>query len=257
MCATSYIHDNCLIKLGREKSAKKVQGAAPAWLRDVLHCAGMRYFCPSCNSSLEHTQGQPTTDQNVVITTLNEKIAAIDNKVDLLLSTLVESVQLSSEATVNTDATVPAKPLYSKIAAQAPTRELLKDVVTEVIQSRDHKVVQNTSVVLLGVPISKNDSHTVSEILRAIDCDCKIAKLHRLGKNTKTSARSTDQPNPAHQAPNTTPPNVDQQAQRSPPILVTFSTELDRFSVLRNANLSLQQLIIVTCSFANGSQKKN
>ena len=48
--------------------------------------------------------------------------------------------------------------LYSKTAAQAPTRKLLKGVITEVIQSRDRKILQNASVVLLGVPTSKNDT---------------------------------------------------------------------------------------------------
>ena len=80
----------------------------------------------------------------------------------MLLSTLINSAQQPSEASVNAGATtVPAKPLFSKIAAQALTRELLKDVIMEVIQSRDHKVLQNTYVVLLGVPTSKNDTHGI------------------------------------------------------------------------------------------------
>ena len=68
-----------------------------------------------------------------------------------------------------------------------------------------------------------------------MDCDCKIAKLQRLGNNTKTGVRSTDPFNPTHQALHADPPNVDPQAQRCPPILVTFTTELDRFSVLRSS----------------------
>ena len=70
-CATSYIHDNCLIKLGRDKSSKKIQGAALAWLREVLHCVGMRYFCPNCITSLEHTYVKSIAEQNAVITALN------------------------------------------------------------------------------------------------------------------------------------------------------------------------------------------
>ena len=161
-CATSYIHDNCLIKLGCDKSAKKIHGAAPAWLREVLHCDGMLYFCRNCVTILEHTHAKSITEEDTVITALNVKVTAIDNKVDLLLSTRVDSAQQPSKATVNADATtVPAKPLYSKIAAQVPTRELFKGVITEIIWSRDHKVVQNTSVGLLGAPTSKNDIHGI------------------------------------------------------------------------------------------------
>ena len=78
-------------------------------------------------------------------------------------------------------------------------------------------------------------THTVSEILRAMDCDCKIAKLQRLDNNTKTGVQLTDLPNPTHQAQYADLPNVDPQAHRSPPILVTFTTELDRFRVFCNA----------------------
>ena len=112
ICATSYFHDTSLIKLGRYKSAKKIQGAAPAWLREVQYCVGMRYFCPNCITSLDHTYAKPNDEQDAVITALNVKVTAIDNKVDLLLSTLTDSAQQPSEVTDNADATtVPAKPL--------------------------------------------------------------------------------------------------------------------------------------------------
>ena len=49
---TAYVHASCLVKHGRDKSAKKIQGAAPVWLHDVLHAAGLRYFCPTCLPNL-------------------------------------------------------------------------------------------------------------------------------------------------------------------------------------------------------------
>ena len=120
-CLMLYTHKNCLIKFGHDKLAKKIQFATSAWLGKVLHRVAMHYFCPNCIPSF---------------------------------STLKETAQQSSAAIVNADiTTVPAKPLHSKYAAWAPIREVLKDIVTEVIQSHGHKVVQNTAVVLLGVLI--------------------------------------------------------------------------------------------------------
>ena len=225
-CTSSFIHDNCLIKIGRDKSAKKVQGAAPIWLRDVLHHAGIRYFCPSCILGLDFARAKLSTHQDPQkIAELEAKVNAIDNKVDLLLSTLVESAQPTIDAAVTSDQTNSSmKPLYSKIAAQAPTRDLLKDVMTEVIQSREHKAVQDTSVVLLGVPSSKDDAKMVSDIMAAINCSSKIVKIQRLGKYAKSNispaAESTAQP-----------------ANRVLPLLVSFQTELDRFNVIRNAKV--------------------
>ena len=43
---TASVHASCFVKHGRDKSAKKIQEAAPIWLHDVLHAAGVRYFCP-------------------------------------------------------------------------------------------------------------------------------------------------------------------------------------------------------------------
>ena len=219
-CTSSFIHDNCLIKIGRDKSAKKVQGAAPIWLRDVLHHARIRYFFPSCILGLDFARAKLSTLQDPQkIAELEAKVNAIDNKVDLLLSTLVESAQPTIDAAVTSDQTNSSmKPLYSKIAAQAPTRDLLKDVMTEVIQSREHKAVQDTSVVLLGVPLSKDDAKMVSDIMAAINCSSKIVKIQRLGKYAKSNispaAESTAQP-----------------ANRVLPLLVSFQTELDRFNV--------------------------
>ena len=219
-CTSSFIHDNCLIKIGRDKSAKKVQGAAPIWLRDVLHHAGIRYFYPSCILGLDFARAKLSTHQDPQkIAELEAKVNAIDNKVDLLLSTLVESAQPTIDTAVTSDQTNSSmKPLYSKIAAQAPTRDLLKDVMTEVIQSREHKAVQDTSVVLLGVPLSKDDAKMVSDIMAAINCSSKIVKIQRLGKYAKSNispaAESTAQP-----------------ANRVLPLLVSFQTELDRFNV--------------------------
>jgi hypothetical protein len=221
-CTSSFIHDNCLIKSGRDKSAKKVQGAAPTWLREVLHNAGIRYFCSSCIPNLDFIHAKASTQHSPQkIVELEAKINAIDNKVDLLLSTLVESAQPAADTVLTANQSIPqTKPLYSKIAAQAPTRDLLKDVISEVISSRDHTVVQDTSVVLIGVPASKDDAKTVSDIMSAINCACRIVKIQRLGRNTNTATLSTTQ-----------------SANRVPPLLVTFQTELDRSNVIHNAKL--------------------
>jgi hypothetical protein len=226
VCTSSFIHDNCLIKTGRDKSAKKVQGAAPTWLRDVIHHAGIRYFCPSCILGLDFARAKSPAQQGPQKTAeLEARLNAIDNKVDLLLSTLVESAQPTVDAAVTSDQAISStKPLYSKIAAQAPTRNLLKDVITEVIQSRDHKAVQDTSVVLLGVPPSKDDAKMVSDIMTAINCSSKIAKIQRLGKYTKDNSNSAAE-------------SVAQPANRVLPLLVTFQTELDRSNIIRNAKM--------------------
>ena len=56
-CATS-VHANCLIKKGREKATKKVQGASPTWLHEVLFATGICYFCPTCLPALQFTSVQ-------------------------------------------------------------------------------------------------------------------------------------------------------------------------------------------------------
>ena len=72
----------------------------------------MHYFCPNCIASLEHTQAKHFAYQDAVITAISVKVATIDNKVDLLLSTLIDSAQQPSEAIDNANATtVFAKPL--------------------------------------------------------------------------------------------------------------------------------------------------
>ena len=139
-CTTSCIHDNYLIKLGRDKSAKKIQGVAPAWLREVLHCLGIRFFCPTCSPSicLLSSDDRPTAtnDQSVKINELAGKVTAPDNKIDLLSETMLDSPQPAEHVAPNMiTSTTKAKPIFAEIVAvhTAPTRDMLKDVVTEVM----------------------------------------------------------------------------------------------------------------------------
>ena len=90
-CAAS-IHANCLIKKGREKATKKVQGASPTWLHEVLFAAGICFFCPTCLPALQFDH-LATDNKFNSSTDLANKVASIDYKVDLLLSVLVDSAQ--------------------------------------------------------------------------------------------------------------------------------------------------------------------
>ena len=169
-CATS-VHANCLIKKGREKATKKVQGASPLWLHEVLFATGIRYFCPTCLPALQFdhlaTDNKPNSSPD-----LANKVASIDNKVDLLLSVIVDSAQsVNPQAQNGPDQNEQnkAKPSYASVAAaqaltSASALKILKDVVTEVIDTRATKAIQTTSVVFLGVEEKKDDASCVNAI---------------------------------------------------------------------------------------------
>ena len=90
-CAAS-VHANCLIEKGRERATKKVQGASPTWLHEVLFAAGICYFCPKCLPALQFDLLATDNKPNSLINH-SKKVASIDNKVDLLLLVLVDSAQ--------------------------------------------------------------------------------------------------------------------------------------------------------------------
>ena len=105
--------------LNREKATKKVQGASPTWVHEVLFAAGIRYFCPTCLPALQFdhlaTDNKPNS-----LTDLVNKVASIDNKVDLLLSVLVDSAQpVNSQAQNGQDQNEQnrAKLSYANVAA--------------------------------------------------------------------------------------------------------------------------------------------
>ena len=202
-CAAS-AHANCLIKKGREKATKKVQRVSPTRLHEVLFAADIRYFCPTCLPALQFDY--LTTDNKPNLSTdLVNKVASIDNKVDLLLSVLVDSAQpINSQAPNSQDQNEKnkAKPSYAKVAAaqaltNASARKILKDVVTEVIDTRDSKALQTTSVVFLGVE-KTDDASYISAVLAALNSTCPVVKTQRLGKlqikEEKATMNATPQP---------------------------------------------------------------
>jgi len=217
VCASS-VHVHCLIKHGRDKATKKVQGASPTWLHDVLRAAGMRYFCQTCLPTFDPKARTDSTAVAPSLTDLSTKVSALDSKVDLILSSLLDSQ--TSDATGGTATTSTSNPSLAEILRSnvAPTKDMLKDVVTEAIRSNDAKIMQSTSVVLLGVHEGRSDVAIVRDILHEIDCECTVTKTQRLGKHLvhTTDASSTDRP-------------------KVRPLLITLSNELERNIILRNA----------------------
>ena len=234
-CATS-VHANCLIKKDREKATKKVQGASPTWLHEVLFATGICYFCPTCLPALQFdhlaTDNRPNSS-----TDLANKVAWIENKVDLLLSVLVDSAQpVHPQAQNGQDQNEQnkAKSSYASVAAaqaltSASARKILKDVVTEVIDTKDTKAIQTKSVVLLGVEEKNDDASCVNAILAAMNLTCTVEKTHRLRKLQTKDEKATVNA--------TAQPGVKRAATR--PLLVTFRSELEQASVIKNAK-SLQ-----------------
>ena len=88
--------------------------------------------------------------------------------------------------------------------------------------------MQTTSVVFLGVE-KKDDASCVNAILAAMNSICTVAKTQRLGKLQTIDEKATV--NASAQ------PGVKKAATR--PLLVTFRSELEQASVLKNAK-SLQ-----------------
>ena len=223
VCLAS-IHAHCLIKHGREKSTKKIQGNAPAWLHEVLNAAGIRYFCPTCLPSfcLPSSDDKPTAtnDQSVRINDLTSKVTALDNKIDLLLSTMLDSSQSAEPGAPDTITSITkAKPSFAEIVAAhtVPTRDMLKDVVTEVMRTKDTKALQSTSVVFHGVrERNRSDVASVNEILDVMKCKCTITKTQRLGKRQSPAA------------------DGDVHA-KTRPLLVTLVSESEQRSILQNA----------------------
>ena len=127
-----------------------------------------------------------------------------------------------------------ANPSYASVAAaqaltSASARKILKDVVAEVINTRDIKAMQTTSVAFLGIEEKKDDASCVNAILAAVNSTCTIVKTQRLGKlQTKDEEATVNA---------TAQPGVKRAATR--PLLVTFRSELEQASVLKNAK-SLQ-----------------
>ena len=233
-CAAS-AHANCLIKKGREKATKKVQRVSATRLHEELFAADIRYFCPTCLPALQFDYLTTNNKPNLSIDLVN-KVASIDNKVDLLLSVLVDSAQpINSQGPNSQDQNEKnkAKPSYAEVAAaqaltNASARKILKDEVTEVIDTRDSKALQTTSVVFLGVE-KTDDASYVSAVLAALNSTCPVVNTQRLGKLQIKEEKATMNATPL--------PGIKRVATR--PLLVTFHIELEHASVLKNAK-SLQ-----------------
>ena len=155
----------------------------------------------------------------------------------MLLSVLVDSAQpVHPQAQNGQDQNEQnkAKSSYASVAAaqaltSASARKILKDVVTEVIDTKDTKAIQTKSVVLLGVEEKNDDASCVNAILAAMNLTCTVEKTHRLRKLQTKDEKATVNA--------TAQPGVKRAATR--PLLVTFRSELEQASVIKNAK-SLQ-----------------
>ena len=215
----------------------------------MLFAADIRYFSPTCLPALQFdhlaTDNKPNSS-----TDLANKVASIDNKIDLLLSVLVDSAQpVNPQAQNGQDQNEQnkAKPSYASVAAaqaltSASTRKILKDVVTEVIDTRDTKAIQTTSIVFLGEEEKKDDAFCVNAILAAMNSTCTVVKTRRLGKLQTKKEKATVKA--------TAQPGVKRAATRT--LLVTFRSELEQISMLKNANLC-NIPTSVRCLCVNGS----
>ena len=145
---------------------------------------------------------------------------ALDNKIDLLLSTMLNSSQSAEPGAPDTITSITiAKPSFAKIVAAhtVPTRDMLKDVVTELMRTKDTKALQSTSVVFHGIrERNRSDVASVNEILDVMKCKCTITKTHRLGKRQSPVA------------------DGDVHA-KTRPLLVTLVSESEQRSILQNA----------------------
>jgi hypothetical protein len=227
-CATcsSYVHAQCLVKHGRDKSVKKIQGAAPTWLHDVLQAAGIRYFCPTCLPLLTN---KPTdAKQRSDLTDFANKMDAIDNKVDLLLSALVDTSQ-STEASGTTvkdgaksNKVIDRKiPSYATIAAQQSTevKKIVLEAVNGAFKSKAQEEMKGIAVVVHGLKDNKKDLADVKDIFKSIDCDFTIARIRRL---------------------NSKPANTNKYSTRGTyvqPLLVELGSKSDQSQLLRSAKL--------------------
>ena len=120
-----------MVKHGREKAAKKIQGTAPVWFHEVLHAAGVRYFCPTClplSASISVVDTSPQSPD------LLNKIAALDHKVDRLLSVFNDASQATdtSPSTSTHKASSTKLSLANIVASQS--KEMVHNVVTEIFQ---------------------------------------------------------------------------------------------------------------------------
>ena len=103
-------------------------------------------------------------------------------------------------------------------------------MVTDVIDTRNTKALQTTSVVVfLGVEEKKDDASCVSAVLVAMNSTCTEVKTQRLGKLQTKDEKATV--NAISQ------PGVKRTVARR--LLVTFRSELEQTSMLKNAK-SLQ-----------------
>ena len=195
----------------------------------MLFAASIRYFCPTYLPALQFDHRAADNKPNSSID-LEKKVASIDNKVDLLFSVLVDSAQPVNPQAQNgqhQNEQNKVKPFYASIAAaqaliSASVRKILKDVVTEVIDTKDTKALQTTSAVFLGMEEKKDDASCVSAVLAALNSTCTVVKTQRLGKLQTKEEKATM--NTIAQ------PGVKRAATR--PLLFTFRSELEQASML-------------------------
>ena len=222
-------HTLCLIKFAREKSAKKFQGAAPTWLHDLLHAAGLRFYCQVCRNK---SPSAPSAASSNTQSSLN----CIESKIDLLIAGLLESpatLDAASNKAVTSSASTSVKSFAdaakSNIAFSHGSSNLvqpitnIKSIVNEAVNTafRNKAIVDKglASIVVFGLPESNDDKTDIKNLLDNISNSYHLVKFRRLGKpSTQTSAKT-----------------VTPQKLRVRPLLVELLDNIEQSAILLSA----------------------
>ena len=212
-------HTLCLIKFARDKSAKKFQGAAPSWLYDLLHAAGLRFYCQVCqvtsqttvSCSSTHT-APPTKPKN-----MQSSINCIESKIDLLFSGLLDQpaspiANLGSSKISNTVQSFADAAKSNTSHSQSNFSPLLQpisninSIVNEAVSNafRNKAIVEKVqaTIVVFGLAEKNNDKVDIKNMLDSVCNSYHISKIRRLGKlNNQTNIKNTASPNSSDSPP--------------------------------------------------------
>ena len=207
------IHTLCLIKFARDKSAKKFQRAAPSWLYDLLHAAGLRFYCLVCQVTSQATVSRssthtaPPSEPN----NMQSSIKCIESKIDLLISGLLDQpaspvVNLGSSKISNTvqsfaDA-AKSNTSHSQGNSSPPLQPIsnIKSIVNEAVSNafRNKAIVEKSqaSIVVFRLAENNNDKVDIKNMLDSVCNSYHISKIRRIGKlNNQTNVKNTAAPN--------------------------------------------------------------
>jgi hypothetical protein len=168
---------------------------------------GICWFCGTCRS-------------NVTTTSTSQKLAAIDEKVQLLLDLSMDQVNATTTGISKPGSTTLSKPwneLFGKLDNVNNAVDSMRQTFTSSTTKKDIHTVDNDttrSVVVYGLPESSDthDTSLVEQLIHSLDPNLSISKFRRL-KSKRVS----------HQASIYTGPV---------PVLIVLATEFDQRKLL-------------------------